>query len=98
VTDETIARVHDLLVASLDAWRLNGSVARQPDGTLRLTVEDAALIVSRAAAPFRWTVNTDARARSVTSIAGLLRTLRQILDPKYEPNRLRIAPSRLMPP
>jgi hypothetical protein len=98
VTDDTITRVQDLLVASLDAWRLNGSVLREADGTLRLTVEDATLVVSRAAAPFRWTVNTDTRARFVTSIAGLLRTLRQMLDPEYQPNRLRIAPSRLMPP
>jgi hypothetical protein len=98
VTDDTITRVHDLLVASLHAWRLNGSVVREADGALRLTVDGAILVVSRAAAPFRWTVNTDARSRAVTSIAGLLRTLRQILDPAYQPNRLRIAPSRLMPP
>ena len=98
MTDDTITRVQDLLVASLDAWRLNGSVLCQADGTLRLTVDDATIIISRAAAPFRWTARTEARSRSVTSIAGLLRTLRQILDPAYQPNRLRIAPSRLMPP
>jgi hypothetical protein len=38
------------------------------------------------------------RSRGVTSIAGLLRTLRTILDPDRRPVRLRIAPLPLVLP
>ena len=38
------------------------------------------------------------RTRGVTSIAGLLRTVRAAVDPGYRPIRLRIAPLPLLPP
>ena len=37
------------------------------------------------------------RARGVTSIAGLLRTVRRVVDPDYQMSRLRIAPAGLVP-
>jgi hypothetical protein len=98
VTADPIAGVHDLLAASLRAWRVDGSVARCPDGTLALTTSRATLMVSRGSTPFRWMVTMETRRRGVTSVAGLLRTVRRVLDPDHQPNRLRIAPSRLMPP
>jgi len=38
------------------------------------------------------------RERGVTSIAGLLRTVRRVVDPDHQESRLRIAPSPLVPP
>jgi hypothetical protein len=98
VSADTVALIEKLLAASLRAWRVSGTVERGADGTLRVNTADATLVVARASAPFRWMVTTPARSRGVTSIAGLLRTLRGTLDPTYLPNRLRIAPSRLVAP
>ena len=65
-----------------------------------VTAGDKQLRVSRAAAdlPFRWMVSEGERTRGVTSIAGLLRTVRAAVDPGYRPIRLRIAPLPLLPP
>jgi len=43
-------------------------------------------------------VRLDGRDRGVTSIAGLLRMVRRIVDPDHQTSRLRIAPSRLVSP
>jgi len=98
VTADLIATVHDLLVAGLRAWRVDGSVTRAPDGTLELTARGATLRVSRASLPFRWMVTFGVRSRGVTSVAGLLRTVRRVVDPDHQSNRLRIAPAPLVPP
>lgn len=98
MTAAPIAAVHDLLVASLRAWRVDGSVTRDADGTLELTTRGGVLRVSRASPPFRWMVSIGERSRGVTSVAGLLRHVRRVVDPDHQPSRLRIAPAPLVPP
>ena len=92
--------VEDLLVQSLDAWRISGNVRREADGVLLVTTGERRLRIARAAAdlPFRWMVSEGERSRGVTSIAGLLRAVRGAVDPGYRPIRLRIAPLPLLPP
>ena len=89
-----------LLTQSLLAWRVAGEIRRAGAGTLLLTAGDKQLRVSRAASdlPFRWMVAEGERTRGVTSIAGLLRSIRAAVDPGYRPIRLRIAPLPLLPP
>ena len=94
---DTIGLVHRLLTASLIAWQVTGRVQRDAD-RITLTAGAQTLLLARGAPPFRWTVTLAGRDRGVTSIAGLLRTVRRIVDPDYQASRLRIAPSRLAPP
>jgi hypothetical protein len=96
-TSDMVALVHRLLVASLVAWRVNGRVARAGD-RITLTAGEHTLLVGRGAPPFRWTVTLAGRERGVTSIAGLLRTVRRVVDPDHQASRLRIAPLPLVPP
>ena len=93
---DTIALVHRLLAASLVAWKVPGRVERDGE-RIMLTAGGESLLVARGAPPFRWTVTLAGRARGVTSIAGLLRTVRRVVDPDYQMSRLRIAPSPLVP-
>jgi hypothetical protein len=95
--EDTIGLVHRLLAASLTAWHVAGRVERETD-RITLTAGDETLLVVRGAPPFRWTVTLAGRDRGVTSIAGLLRTVRRVVDPDHPASRLRIAPLRLVPP
>jgi hypothetical protein len=95
VQADTVALVHRLLAASLAAWRVAGRVERDVD-RITVTAGEHSLLVARGAPPFRWTVTFAGRARGVTSIAGLLRLVRRVVDPDHEGSRLRIAPSRLV--
>jgi hypothetical protein len=95
VTD-TVKLVHRLLAASLTAWGIAGRVEREDDH-ITLTAGGETLLVARGSPPFRWTVTLAGRERGVTSIAGLLRTVRRVVDPDHQASRLRIAPSRLTP-
>jgi hypothetical protein len=96
-TPDTLELVDRLLAASLAAWHVAGRVERDAD-RVALTAGDETLLVARGASPFRWTVTLAGRERGVTSIAGLLRLVRRVVDPDHQPSRLRIAPSRLVPP
>jgi len=91
------ALVHRLLAASLAAWKVSGHVERAAD-RITLTAGEHSLLVARGAPPFRWMVTLAGRERGVTSIAGLLRLVRRVVDPDHQGSRLRIAPSRLVPP
>jgi hypothetical protein len=95
--EDTVELVQRLLAASLVAWHVAGRVERDAD-RITLTAGDETLLVARAAPPFRWTVTLAGRDRGVTSIAGLLRLVRRVVDPDHQASRLRIAPSRLVPP
>jgi hypothetical protein len=96
-TLDTVGLVDRLLTASLAAWHVAGRVEREGD-RIALTAGDQTLLVARGAPPFRWTVTLAGRERGVTSIAGLLRTVRRVVDPDHQASRLRIAPSPLVPP
>ena len=98
----TASKLHDsvavLLARSLEAWRISGDVRRDDDGGLHITAAGKHLRIARAPAdlPFRWMVSEGERTRGATSVSGVLRAIRTILDPGYRPVRLRIAP--LPPP
>ena len=94
-TADTVDLVHRLLAASLVAWRVAGRVEREAD-RITLTAGEDTLLIARGSPPFRWTVTMAGRERGVTSIAGLLRTVRRVVDPEHQASRLRIAPSRLV--
>ena len=94
-TLDTVGLVDRLLAASLDAWQVDGQVERDSN-RITLTAGAHTLLVARGAPPFRWTVTLAGRARGVTSIAGLLRMVRRVVDPDHQASRLRIAPSRLV--
>jgi hypothetical protein len=96
-TLDTVGLVHRLLTASLAAWRVAGHVERDGE-RITLTAGGEPLLIARGAPPFRWTVTLAGRERGVTSIAGLLRVVRRVLDPDHQASRLRIAPSPLLPP
>jgi hypothetical protein len=89
-----------LLARSLEAWGVGGEVACEPGRVLVVTVSAKRLRITRATGelPFRWMIADGARTRGATSVAGLLRGLRAIVDPDYRPVRLRIAPLPLLPP
>ena len=96
-TADTVELVHRLLAASLAAWHVAGRVEREAD-RITLMAGDETLLVARGAPPFRWTVTLAGRTRGVTSIAGLLRTVRRVADPEHQASRLRIAASPLVSP
>jgi hypothetical protein len=96
VMPDTVGLVHRLLSASLVAWKVAGRVERDA-GRLTLSAGEHTLPIERGAPPFRWRVTLDGRERGVTSIAGLLRLVRRVVDPDHQGSRLRIAPSPLVP-
>jgi hypothetical protein len=46
---------------------------------------------------FRWMVTIDGRKRGAISLAGVLRQVRQALDPGYAANRVCVAVSPMVP-
>ena len=88
-------RVAELLRQSLAAWGVGGEVRRVADGAVALTAAGRELRVTRAAPglPFRWMLAEGGRTRGVTSIVGLLRSVRAAIDPGYRPARVRFAPT-----
>jgi len=94
---DTVTLVQRLLAASLPAWKVTGRVERNAERIV-LTAGEHTLLVARGTAPFRWMVTLAGHERGVTSIAGLLRLVRRVVDPDHQASRLRIAPSPLVPP
>jgi len=94
VSGELDAAVHALLEHSLRAWRVDGKIRREADGTLLIAAANKRVRVARAPAglPFRWAVADGERRRGATSVTGVLRHVRAALDSSYRSVRLRIAP------
>ncbi len=88
------AAVQALLEHSLRAWRVDGKIHREVDGTLLIAAANKCVRVARAPAglPFRWAVADGERRRGATSVTGILRHVRTALDSSYRSVRLRIAP------
>lgn len=87
--------MHELLAASLEWWRVDGAVTAEADGTFvisRVAASGEPLRITRAppGLPFRWQVTMAGRTRSVGSVAGVLRTVRAVVDPGFAGLRLRI--------
>jgi hypothetical protein len=89
-----------LLVESLRAWRIEGTVRRSPEGPLLVEAGHVSLRVERCdpAAPFRWMVASGERRRPAASVAGVLRALRAAVDPSHRPLRPRFAPRPIIAP
>ena len=90
--------MQELLAASLAWWKVDGTVTAEPGGALVVMLTatpDLALRIARAPAglPFRWQVTCAGRTRSVASIAGVLRTVRAVVDPDFTSMRLQLAGS-----
>jgi hypothetical protein len=88
----------ELLMESLAAWRITGSVERTSDGGIviggdtRIRIEPAP-----RDAMFRWMVGIGGRMRPALSLFAVLRQVREALDPDYAANRVRVAVAPLVP-
>ena len=91
--------VRELLVQSLAAWRVAGSVARAVDGALVIAGARKDIRIERAPPDlmFRWMVTVDGRKRGAISLVAVLRQVREALDHGYAANRVRIAVAPLVP-
>jgi hypothetical protein len=89
----------ELLVQSLIAWRLIGSVRRTSDGSILVACNAKEICVAPASpdGPFRWTVTVDGRKRAAISLVAVLRQVREALDPGYSRNKVRVAVTSLVP-
>jgi hypothetical protein len=90
--------VCELLVQSLVAWRVAGSVECAPDGALVISGnKDIRIDHAPPHVMFRWMVTVDRRKRGAISLVAVLRQVREALDPGYAANRVRIAVTPLVP-
>ena len=92
-------RVCELLVQSLAAWRLEGSVERTSGAAILVHSAAIDIRIERAPEnlPFRWVIGVDGRRRGAISLVAVLRQLRAALDPGYTPHRVRVAASPEVP-
>jgi hypothetical protein len=98
VTDATRDLAGELLAQSLLAWQVAGRVVHEHDGAL--VIESAKSIRVAPASPdlpFRWMVTVDGRKRGAVSLVAVLRQVREVLDPGYAANRVRVALAPLVP-
>ena len=89
----------ELLVQSLVAWHVAGSVERAEDGALVIGGTPKDIRIDRAPPDlmFRWMVTIDDRQRPAISLVAVLRQVREAVDPGYAANRVRIAAAPLVP-
>lgn len=87
-----------LLELSFEAWKLEAKVVVDwNDDGIGLQAGSNNLHITRAppGMPFRWVVSINGRRRTVASVNGVLRIVRQTLSPGYEPRSMRIAAPNL---
>ena len=91
--------VCELMAESLAAWRLVGAVRGEGDGAIAIGGGRKNIRIEPAPpeAMFRWLVTIDGRTRGAISLVGVLRQVREALDPGYAANRVRVAVSPLVP-
>ena len=89
----------ELLLQSLAAWRVAGAVQRSCDGAIVIcgARKDIRIDPAPSDLMFRWMVTIDGRKRWAISLVGVLRQVREALDPAYAPNRVRVALTPLVP-
>ena len=89
----------ELLVQSLAAWRVAGRVQRSRDGAIVIcaALKDIRIDLAPSDPMFRWVVTTSRRKRQAISLVGVLRQVREALDPGYAANRVRVALTPLVP-
>ena len=89
----------ELMVQSLAAWRVAGAVQRSRDGAIVIcgARKDIRIDPAPSDPMFRWMVTIDGRKRGAISVVGVLRQVREALDPGYAANRVRVALTALVP-
>ena len=89
----------ELVAQSLAAWRVAGAVERSRDGAVVIcgARKDIRIDPAPSDPMFRWMVTIDGRKRRAISIVGVLRQVREALDPGYAENRVRVALTPLVP-
>jgi hypothetical protein len=99
VSEVPVDLARELLVQSLAAWRVAGGVQRSHDGAIVIfgALKDIRIDPAPSDLMFRWMVTIDGRKRGAISLVGVLRQVRQALDPGYAANRVRVALTPLVP-
>jgi len=99
VSEVAVDRACELLVQSLVAWRVAGDVRRSRDGAIVIcgALEDIRIDFAPSDPMFRWVVTTRRRKRQAISLVGVLRQVREALDPGYAANRVRVVLTPLVP-
>ena len=89
----------ELVVQSLAAWRVAGAVERARAGAIviRGARKDIRIDAAPSDPKFRWMVTIDGRTRRAISVVGVLRQVREALDPGYVASRVRVALTALVP-
>jgi hypothetical protein len=87
-----IALVGALMTESLAAWRVAGTVEATCNGVVVSGgTKQIGIVPAVADSMFRWLVTVDGRTRPAVSLLGILRQVREALDPGYAANRVRVA-------
>jgi hypothetical protein len=91
--------VGELLAQSFVAWRVPGSVQCNADGTIVIGGNAKNIRIDPAPPDliFRWMVTVDGRKRGAVSLMGVLRQVREAVDPGYAANRVRVVAAALVP-
>jgi hypothetical protein len=99
VSEAPVDLASELLVQSLAAWRVAGDVQRSRDGAIviRGALKDIRIDPAPSDPTFRWMITIDRRERRAISLVGVLRQVREALDPGYAANRVRVVLTPLVP-
>jgi hypothetical protein len=99
VSEAPVDLTCELVAQSLAAWRVAGAVERSRDGAVVIcgARKDIRIDPAPSDPMFRWMVTIDGRKRRAISIVGVLRQVREALDPGYAANRVRVALTPLVP-
>jgi hypothetical protein len=99
VSEVSVDLACELLVQSLAAWRVAGAVERSRDGAIVIcgALKDIRIDPAPSDPMFRWMITIDGRKRRAISLVGVLRQVREALDPGYAANRVRVALTPLVP-
>jgi hypothetical protein len=99
VSEAPVDLARELMVQSLAAWRVAGAVQHSRDGAIVIcgARKDIRIDAAPSDPMFRWTVTIDGRKRGAISVVGVLRQVREALDPGYAASRVRVALTPLVP-
>jgi hypothetical protein len=92
--EQTDKAVLALLRTSLAVWGADANVEIAPDAVAVVHTGELTLRIARAPStiPFRWVVRYGMRERPAASVNGLLRIVREVVEPGWHPGRARVVP------
>ena len=93
MSESAVELACELMAQSLAAWRVAGAVECSRDGAMVICGARKEIRIDSAPSDptFRWMLTIDGRKRRAISIVGVLRQVREALDPGYAANRVRVA-------